>query len=317
MRRMSFSLIALLGACLPLTTRAWTLTAVGDIMLDRHVRTLIGRYGQSYPFSQIQSQLTGDRVVANLEGPFTNSRSRATDTSLIFTFDPTLAPTLKSSGFTTLSLANNHTLNYGLAGLTSTRATLHSAGLDYFGDPSNRRNAYVTNLIGRQRVTWLGYHGLVAGLPAIVTDVRNAHAKGEYVIVMAHSGTEYNLKFTSRQQSEYHQLVDAGADLVIAAHPHVIEALEIYKSKLIAYSLGNFVFDQYFSTETQLGLMLKFTFNLQPKTCNLSLIPLDLTKSQPKVATGLLRQRVLNRLAQTSVVSAAQRDMIRTGQLSF
>lgn len=298
----------------PVPTTQWNMTAVGDIMFDRYVRTLINTYGPDYPFTAIRSQLTGDVVMANLEGPITTSTSVATNTRLIFTFDPKTAPALKRAGFTTLSLANNHTLNFGQTGLTATRTTLRANGLNFFGDPSNRTDYHLTKTINGRRVTFLGYHGLAKGIETVLTDVRRAHAKGELVIVMAHSGTEYNLKFTARQQTDYRRLIDAGADVIIAAHPHVVEPIEIYKNKLIAYSLGNFVFDQYFSSDTQQGLMLKLTFGSQ---LTIKFIPLDLTRVQPKVAGDALRQKILNRVATTSIGTRAQKSMLASGSLTL
>lgn len=296
-------------------TSSWTLTAVGDIMLDRYVRTLTTKFGSDYPFASIHSELTGDIVVANLEGPFTSHPSVATDTHLVFTFHPKLAPSVKSNGITAVSLANNHTLNFGQTGLEQTRQTLTAAGLNFFGDPKNHSGFVQTQTINGRAVALIGYVGLFDGLDKIIADVQQAKKSGATVIVMTHGGTEYNLKFTARQQADYHQLIDAGADMVIGAHPHVVEPVEVYKGKLIAYSLGNFIFDQFFSTDTQVGLMLKITFDRQHTTYNI--FPLDLTKSQPKVAQGALRQRLLDRLADTSVVSLAERDMIRQGQLTL
>lgn len=315
--------LALHGAVFmtPATTRAvepdWTMTVVGDIMLDRSVWSKIRAYGRDYPFAKIRSRLRGsDIILGNLEGPFTNStRHAVTGGALSFTFDPILVPTLKNAGFTTLLLANNHTLNQGQAGLDNTRRLLKKQGLDSYGDPRNRRGYHLTKNIDGRRITFLGYDQLDGAVTNVLTDIRNAHAKGEYVIVTPHWGAEYQLGIQPRLQRLAKQLIDAGADMVIGGHPHVVEPFEIYKGKFIAYSLGNFVFDQYFSYDTQEELMLKFAFTTSSVT--IEVVPLISTRSQPSVAVGSARTKLLERLALRSVVSKEVRTMIRRGTLTI
>lgn len=312
----------IIGVCLVvarpvLAADNWSLTAVGDIMLDRYVRQMMLKNGPLYPFSAIHDQLqNADLVVGNLEGPITTSSKHATaGGSLTFTFDPSTATALQQAGFTALSLANNHTLNFGERGLQSTRQYLQQAGIKPFGDPRNRSHFHLTQIINGQRITLLGYHGLVSGLETVLLDARRAHAKGETVIVFAHTGNEYALRFTARQQRDYRRLVDAGADLVIGSHPHVVQPLEIYHGKLIAYSLGNFVFDQYFSTDTQQQLMLQL--QADTRRFAVQLVPLVSIRSQVRLAPAKLGQTVLNRLAQDSIVSTTQRQAIRSGVLTL
>jgi poly-gamma-glutamate synthesis protein (capsule biosynthesis protein) len=294
----------------------WSLTAVGDIMLDRNVWAKIKANGKSFPFAKITNQLKGaDVVFGNLEGPFTSSSKHAVSGgALLFNFDPSMAPVLKKVGFTVFSLANNHTLNQGLAGLNSTRTTLAKAGLQYFGDPRNLTNFHLTKTLGGQKVTFLGYHGLSGGFDKVLLDVRRAHAKGEKVIVVPHWGAEYKLNIQPALQRQGKQLIDAGADLVLGGHPHVVEPFEIYKGKFIAYSLGNFVFDQYFSADTQQGLMLKIAVATNKLTINI--IPLQSIGSQIRVATGSVKTNLLNRIAKNSVVSAANKTAIKRGQIT-
>lgn len=282
-------------------------------MLDREVWQNMKKHGADYPFKKISAVLHGsDIVLGNLEGPFTTSQKHSVvGGSLSFTFDPTLAPSLKRAGFTTLSVANNHTLNQGQAGLNATRTTLKTTGLDYFGDPKNRTGFVLNQEINGHRVTFIGYHGLVAGLDSVLAEVRAAHSHGYYVIMVPHEGVEYQLKPSTKQRNDYHQLIDAGADMILGSHPHVVQPLEVYKGKLIAYSLGNFVFDQYFSAETQRELMVKINFTQNNITVRL--IPLTSVRSQVAVADNKTKTVLLERLAKDSNVSYAVRDGIRRG----
>lgn len=296
---------------------AWSLTIVGDIMLDRNVWAKIKAHGRSYPFTKIASTLRGaDVVLANLEGPFTSSSKHAVSGgALLFTFDPSVAPNLKQSGLTTLLLANNHTLNQRQAGLDNTRTLLRKNGLAYYGDPNNRAGYALTKTLNDGRVTFIGYDQLDGLIGQVIKDVAAAHRRGEYVIVTPHWGAEYKLGIQSALQKQAHQLIDAGADMIIGGHPHVVEPFEIYKGKFIAYSLGNFIFDQYFSYDTQEELMLKLQITKQTTTINL--VPMTSVRSQPIVAAAAAKARLLKRLAADSSVTAKIKDMIRRGSITI
>ncbi len=294
---------------------SWSLTTVGDIMLDRNVWAKIQTYGAAYPYQKITRELQGaDIVLANLEGPFTNSKKHAVSGgALLFTFEPSLAPNLKKAGFTTLLLANNHTLNQGQAGLESTRVILKKNGLEYYGDPKNRIGFTLTKTIRDQPLALIGYDNLDGTITNVLTEVRAAHRAGKIVIVTPHWGAEYKLGIQPTLQRQAHQLIDAGADLILGGHPHVVEPIEIYKGKFIAYSLGNFVFDQYFSTDTQRGLMVKISAT--GTSMNIKLIPLVSSRSQIQVATGTERQKLLDRIAAGTPNSAAIKKQVIKGTI--
>lgn len=295
----------------------WNLTFVGDIMLDRNVRTTIQARGFESLVAPIKSELQGDLVIANLEGPFTNSTKHAVSGgSLSFTFEPYLAKKLRAAGFTTVSLANNHTLNQGVAGLTMTRTTLKKAGIQYFGDPSNRHGFGMVRNVNGTRIAFIGHHGLVSGLDITLRDIKEAKSVADVIIVFAHEGTEYQLKFTSRQQQDYRRMIDAGATMVIGAHPHVVEPIEIYKGKFIAYSLGNFIFDQYFSADTQQGLLLHISGNgATPK--KVTFVPVQSKRSAVSPASAVVRTSLLRRISQNSVASSAIKKQLLSGVINL
>jgi poly-gamma-glutamate synthesis protein (capsule biosynthesis protein) len=92
----------------------------------------------------------------------------------------------------------------------------------------------------------------------LLADIKIADQNSDQVIIFSHWGNEYEQKPTDQDISLAHSFIDHGADLVIGAHPHVIQSKEIYQGKYIYYSLGNFVFDQYFDDEVRCGLVLSF-----------------------------------------------------------
>lgn len=276
-----------------------TILAFGDMMLDRAVRKKILENGPEYPFAQIKDFIKGDIVVANAEGPFTYNKSVTMDVKngpLVFTFDPAILPTLKSLGFTLFSQANNHTLNFGMSGFRQSTSSIVNAGLNWFGDPSNKDvSPYIENVRG-EKIAFIGYHEFVyQGLDKVLDAIKEAKKTATFVVVYPHWGEEYLLGFTSVQQQKAYSFIDAGADVVIGAHPHVIEPIEIYKNKLIFYSLGNFVFDQGFDIPTGRGLSVKMS--LKTKEVQYDLFPFFIEKQQVRLMSGDDRQGELDSLS--------------------
>ncbi len=238
---------------------------VGDIMLDRKVFGAVKRadFNYEFPFLKIASHLAGyDVRVGNLEGPITTtSFNMKRAERMSFTFNPNFAPAL-AKYFDVVSLANNHTYNFNEAGLQATKKFLSAAGVKYFGDPLNRVGmvSYVIEKNGF-KIAFVGYHAFSVpekiAVPIVERAIRDAHTNGaDFIVVMPHWGVEYKPKPSGAQIVAGHRFIDAGADVVIGGHPHVVETVEQYKGRPIYYSLGNFIFDQYFSKETMEGVMV-------------------------------------------------------------
>lgn len=292
----------------------------GDMMLDRGVRYRMGEYGQEYPFAQIKELLSGhDIVVGNLEGPFTDFKSKTVgikNAPLEFTFDPTVIPVLKNLGFTLFSLANNHTANFGAEGLKQTRTYLSENDIRYFGDPFNAEELSKIVEVHGLKIGFIGFHEFVyQKLDSVLAEIAKTKARADVVFVFPHWGVEYNKKMTGNQRELAHAFIDAGADVVVGAHPHVIEPIEIYKDKVIFYSLGNFVFDQDFSYDTTHGLALELTYT--KKKSKYRLIPVSVIKSEVAIVPDDDRIAVLESLAELSLVPEDVKSQIREGVVAF
>jgi gamma-polyglutamate biosynthesis protein CapA len=239
---------------------------VGDIMLDRHVALHVERIGQEKFLENIAPLFKDyDLTVGNLEGTITNnpSVSRADTSIMRFTFAPALAEyVLKTLRLDMVSLANNHALDFGASGYSETRSFLAKHHVLYFGSPSNSENLSVIKLVRGKPMCFVGYQDFVQpDAPKINAEVARLDPLCYKVIVFAHWGEEYLPEATGRQKTLAHGFVDSGADLVIGAHPHVVEPYEVYKNTAIFYSLGNFIFDQYFSLPTRRGLIVAAEFD--------------------------------------------------------
>lgn len=292
------------------------LTFVGDSMLDRSVYRKMSASGIDYPFRLLGDVFDGaDLVIGNLEGPITARGNHAVPNgSLLFKFEPETAVALKEAGFDYVSLANNHTYNQGVAGLTDSQTHLAAAGVVAFGHP---RQVSMSDVA---LVELKGWKLALVGWNMIeVTDtyqdeleaiIQQLDATVDQVVIMPHWGPEYKPQ-TAAQVETAHALIDAGADLIIGAHPHTVQGIEIYNNRPIFYSLGNFIFDQYWSDPTEQGLAVRVT--LSDTSFTAELVPIDLRDSQPRVAAEPIRTTILERLLDASdAVTESILNQVRT-----
>lgn len=254
---------------------------VGDVFWGRTVQTAAERSGLGYSYITHGLSLAERREynawIANFECPVTTRDIPLSDqiNNLQFNCRPEYLPTL-AKWFTAASQANNHSANNGGAwGLDQTRFNLQAAGIQNFGtyDMSQTNDiceviampaeTTSTHAIVKIPVALCGYMYVSDVTPTDVQlDVMKQYAKVMPVIAFPHMGIEYRPTAEPAKVSAYHRMIDAGADAVIGAHPHVIENSENYKGRLIAYSTGNFLFDQQIlgrATDLGLGVGIKLT----------------------------------------------------------
>ena len=252
----------------PVSPRQATVIFGGDAFFDRLVRARIQRQGGHFVFSCLGDVLTKpDLAVVNLEGPVTESPSVSihsemeTPENFIFTFPTSTARLLSEEGIDVVSLANNHILNFGFDGLTQTKKYLDEANVAYFGAPPSEDAYY--RLVRGIPLAFISFNEFEeVGSGAIVDTISSIHkarARGFLPIVFAHWGEEYTTP-PPRVRAAAHQFVDAGAELIIGSHPHVVQEREVYQGHVIYYSLGNFIFDQYFEDAVRHGLLVSATF---------------------------------------------------------
>lgn len=241
----------------------------GDLMFDRTIRTTIDEKGGDYIFSCIDSVLqNADLVVANLEGPITASSSKSVGTAVAsannyrFTFPTSTAALLAAHNIKLVTIGNNHIMNFGLNGLEQTKYWLTQAGVGYFGDPDAAEAERVARVtiqgIPFSFVNWSDWTS--DNTDHTVAQVRAEADAGRVVVVFSHWGDEY-VPPPPRVKALAHEFADAGAALVLGAHPHIVQEHEVYHGKNIYYSLGNFVFDQYWNDAVSHGLLLGVTFD--------------------------------------------------------
>lgn len=245
--------------------------AFGDMMFDRQIRSVSEAQGGEYLFSCVDPLIKqADFAVANLEGPITDHASLSQGSAVgstdnfYFTFPTTTAALLARHGFKAVSIGNNHILNFGLAGLTQTQTYLSRAGLGYFGGTKGNEGVFETEDEGVP-LAFVAYNEFGGSSPGDVADeIKAEHDAGRVVIVYAHWGDEY-VDASPRLRPIAEQFAQAGASAIIGAHPHVVLGHEYIDSTLVYYSLGNFIFDQYWTDSVDHGLALILTITRDGK----------------------------------------------------
>lgn len=249
--------------------RSVSITAVGDTMLGS--TPTLPRSPGTY-FEAVTEELKGDIVFGNLEGSLTNvSESPKCETGstdcFAFRAPPSFAQKLHESGFTVMSNANNHSFDFGQSGETETVRALSGADIAHTGLPGEVTVVHAADL----RVAFLGFApysntASLTDLAAAQVLVRRAAERSDIVVCAIHAGAEgTDAQHVTGEEEIYlgedrgnpreftHAAIDAGADLILGSGPHVLRGMEIYRGRLIAYSLGNFAGYDNFTLEGALG----------------------------------------------------------------
>ncbi|MCF7831686.1 MAG: CapA family protein [Candidatus Pacebacteria bacterium] len=271
-----------------------SLLFVGDTMMDRGVESSVQRnFGGDFQklFIHVQEYFNAsDIVFLNLEGPISD-KGKNVGSKYSFRMDPIVADVLGDVGVDIVSFANNHVGDWSVSAFSDTLLRLESAGVLFTGAGRNDADAITPRIIERNGITFafLGFSDvgpdwlrasenspgqLLARDTRLVSLIQQAKEQSDIVIVSFHFGDEY-VTASNRQKTLARSAIDAGATFVIGHHPHVIQEIEEYNGGLIVYSLGNFIFDQYFSENTMRGMMLsvemqdKDTWSYHPRVVEL------------------------------------------------
>lgn len=244
-----------------------TISAVGDISLGRQVVDRMAANGADYPYALIAPLVDGDIGFANLEGPLTE-RGEPWPKGYNFRTPTRYAPGLLAGHFNLVTLANNHTLDFGVSGLTDTIAALDAAGVRHAGAGAFEAQAWSPAIVEVRglRVAFIGCAltpdegggfsirqwaagggdapGIAVCEPAALRNaVAGARQLADFVIVAVHAGDEYRTTPNATQRELAAAALAGGADAYIGAHAHVVQPIERRGQQLVAWGLGNFIFD--------------------------------------------------------------------------
>jgi poly-gamma-glutamate capsule biosynthesis protein CapA/YwtB (metallophosphatase superfamily) len=308
------------------------LVACGDVIPGRHVAEKMAQHGVLYPFERVAPYLKGaDIVYANLECPLSD-RVEPPYTGMEFVAPTKTADGLKLCGIDVVSLANNHSTDFGPEVFADTLEVLKENGIEYVGGGTDADEAFTPVYLEANgvRFAFLNYNavngptvdGAVgatdtrAGVANIQLEpyspddpddfdlveqqVGEAAKNADVLVACFHWGPEEVYEPNQSMVKMAHTACDAGADLVIGTHPHSVQSVEYYNGSFIAYSLGNFVFDQMFSTQVREGIVLDCTFG-GDELAVVELVPYKIYDyCQPVVLSGTSGRYLLDHAVEIS-----------------
>lgn len=297
-----------------------TIFFVGDVMLGRHVEVLMGRHGADFPFSGISYAEHDPNyyLIGNFEASIPVQHQPTANFVMRFSVDKEFIPAVKLAGFTHFSLANNHALDYGEGGYLNARKVLTDNSIAPFGHPNQLDEnsvTYVETSVGIVSVVGIEAIDTLpdkSTLQALMADVK---LKSDWLIAYVHWGTEYSPTSNSSQKKLASWLVESGSDLVLGHHPHVVQEVDLIDGVPVFYSLGNYIFDQYFSTAVLEGLVLQIDFSDTNPKINLIPVTQAQSLSQPRVSDVATSQAFLVNLAEKG--HAELQDDIVSGTIAL
>ena len=280
-----------------------SIAVTGDVMFARNMEGVLS--SDSSPFAGVSNVTSNvDLLIINFENAATHSEN-AVKGDVPLKCDPKYVPLAKANNRTIATLANNHVCDYGFTGMRDTIKYLKDAGITPMGAGENASDAHksVTQNINNRDITVLNYmdsnnfaeydyqslpyaNDSSPGYSAYNSEdakkqISEARGNGsDFIMVSMHFGNEYSMSPNTDQEKIAHELIDYGADIVVGAHPHVPQGVEMYKGKPICYSLGNFMFD--LGTESTLNdYMIKV--ELVNDTGVLTLYPVNINGYLPHI----------------------------------
>jgi poly-gamma-glutamate synthesis protein (capsule biosynthesis protein) len=272
----------------------------GDVFLGRAVERWIARDSANHVFAYLTEVLQAyERVVLNFEAAVPATHVPTPDFG--FQFSVATSSLSQLDQFTPIaSLANNHTFDFGTAGYESTVRLLQQQGIDIFGHPNQLSEPYVTNTDPRVALIGLNQFGTPTATTTLESLVAEAAVQADYVVAYVHWGNEYTTELSTQQHVLTNQLAAAGVDVIIGHHPHVLQPIRLIADTLVVYSLGNTVFDQYFSEAVQRGMLVGLEVAGGDTYLNLYPISSLTSPHQPQLELGEQRLDALTQLAAMS-----------------
>lgn len=301
-----------------------TLTFVGDVMMSDKVEGILKKEGYDYPYTYVKEYFEqADFSIANLETPITRNGTKQ-EKQYSYRSSPDALPPLAAAGIDLVNLANNHSMDRGPDGLLDTMKHLDETGIKYVGAGENIDEAYQHVILDKNgiKLAFLGFSHVIhheswkatknsPGMTQIYDPteaekaIKRAESEADVVIVITHWGKEREDNPTKVQQNLAKRFIDAGADLIVGSHPHVLQGFEQYKGKWIAYSLGNFIFTTNTIPKTYDSAILQVTVNKAGES-ELVVVPVVTKYALPKPLAGDQADQLLKRISSISIGSTVE-----------
>lgn len=295
------------------------LTFAGDVIFSGKVQSLLEKEGYDYPYAYVRNRFKNDDLtVINLETPVTSGSTTGADKTYVFKSSPKALGPLRNAGVDVVNLANNHTLDQGIPGLLDTIKHLDKADIAHVGAGADAAAAYAPVIVERNGVK-IAVVGVSRVLPeagwaagkkhpgaasaydpeAAARAVQAAKRQADVVVAIVHWGKERVDMPDANQTTLAHRMIDAGADLIIGGHAHVLQGFESYKGKWIAYGTGNFIFTRSATAKTwETGVFQAEC--TKSGDCDLTLVPYWAELGRPVPMNKADGQKLLRRIENLS-----------------
>ncbi|MCA9355821.1 CapA family protein [Candidatus Kaiserbacteria bacterium] len=287
----------------------------GDVLLARNIESLMKNKDLDYPFSGLSFKDFSQKpyVFGNFEASVPEVHIPTKPLAMNFSVDKSMLTPAVRAGFTHFSLANNHSFDNKKEGFENTRIALNTNGILTLGHPrkiSSESISYISLQESKVAIIAVSALNSEPTVSEIKSVLKSASRQSDFQIVYIHWGDEYASVSNNSQKELARLFIDAGADMIIGHHPHVVQEVGYYKNTLIFYSLGNYIFDQYFSEEVQTGLLLNLDFLDQAVISLVPVTSLD-NLSQPTYMKEKKHSEFLSALALKS--DPKLQDYIKAG----
>ncbi len=302
--------------------KTYTISLAGDMLMVGSVGSQIQKYGYGYPYEMVKEYFLGDDLtIANLETSLTTRGELWPDKEYNFRSHPDNVQAMIDGGIDVVSLANNHTLDYGYEGFVDTLGHLDKHGLKRVGGGKNKEDATRAIIVEKEgikigvlafsrvipHVDWYALNkrpGLVGAydvhVPDVIRTIEDLKKEVDLVVVSIHWGQEYAEYPRDKEMDLGRKLVDYGADIVMGHHPHVLQGIEIYKDRPIFYSLGNFIFGT--RTDLASNTMIGQVHVRKKKPHHVRVIPGHIVNGRPEIAEGEAKTKKIKYLNDISKV---------------
>lgn len=295
-------------------SQSFKISLIGDLLMDGSIRAQINKNGFNYPWEMVKEYFLNDDItVGNLETSITTRGTKWDDKQFNFRSDPRNLKAMKESGIDILTLANNHILDYGYDGLLDTLNHIDKSGIKRVGGGKDKKEAIQGIIVEEDgiKIGLLSFSRVIPNVKWYATDkspgivgaydphieevlnrIKEMKSQTDVVVLSIHWGVELSATPRKQEIDLAKKLVDAGADIIMGHHPHVLQGIEIYKGKPIFYSLGNFVFG------TRNGLtsntMIAQVNFINKKIDNIEMIPCTISGGRPTPLLGEERVKKIN-----------------------
>lgn len=289
-----------------------TLMFGGDVTLADAFAERVGT-DYEWAFGNLEEYRQADLAMVNLENPLTEA-TRARPGQQTWKASPEFVKVLTAGGIDIVNLANNHTMDYEGSGLVETLKTLADSGIQAVGAGENITEARRPTImeVKGQRIAYLGYYDSdfdiadqgVAGInplkeAQVAEDIKAIRDQVDWVVVNYHWGIELSNYPANWQMDLARFTIDAGADVVVGHHPHVLQGAEVYKGRPIIYSLGNFIFGGNSQSDYETAIL---RVALKDRKMKLEFLPIEVQDYQAQVAQGDQGKEILKQITRLSSI---------------